>query len=582
MLTWPTNKVLNFIRNEVFKQQVKLVSLANFYGLYSVELFKMQKVLFNSLFFRIIAIAKLSKSISSLNYKMNNIKLTTKKKNYLYLKFLESIRHKLKNARLYKISPLNRLWIPTKNGNLKKLGISTLEDRILQNLVNLILEPLVEITSDLYNFGFRPYKSAKQALSFLRLQLKTYHNKKAFKKHASELNVLNKFYELLPENKVILDAQPKGFFNKINLDWIITNLFLDTDLVVLIKAWLNSNFIDKRIFIKTKKGTSQGSIITPTLVNFILNGLEKIIRNSFNLKRREPRLLFFKDGIKNQSSCPSVYIRYTDGFIVLAQSQRNMNNNILFSINKFLKTRGLFLSKEKTRFLKLSNKNAQLNFLGYTFKYNKNSNKKPPLFVNKNNYFNIVLYPNKEKVYDFIHKLKALFKKVQNLNGYNLIFQVNPILKGWSNYYNLTTSSYYRNVVRNAVYRLTWSWARKKHRRWGKKLIAKTYFSTEKLSSTSVFKIDRWKKVNWLFCGLIKGKFKYHEKHKSIYLNTTGVITQSLTSKHYYLPQKLQNIHRYHSDYMQKVYFNTNLKLEYTDTNTTFKKHLLTKLKNPY
>jgi len=104
-----------------------------------------------------------------------------------------------------------------KSNKLRPLGIPTIEDRVLQHLVNLILEPLIEMTSEPHSFGFRPLRSAKQAVSFLKSHLKTLNNK-SIKAHTSLANKKNELFQLLPENKFILNADIEGFFDNINHD----------------------------------------------------------------------------------------------------------------------------------------------------------------------------------------------------------------------------------------------------------------------------------------------------------------------------------------------------------------------------
>ena len=169
MLAWPDSKTLGQIRKEVFKQQLELINLADIYGLRSQEVYKKQKILFNSLFFKIIAIDKLSKSNGAKTPGVDNIKLTSYKKDRdLCLKLLESLNRKIKQPHTHKASPVKRVWVPKSSGKLRPLGIPTIEDRALQYLLNLILEPLVEMTGEPHSFGFRPYRSAKYAIAYLR------------------------------------------------------------------------------------------------------------------------------------------------------------------------------------------------------------------------------------------------------------------------------------------------------------------------------------------------------------------------------------------------------------------------------
>ena len=581
-LTWPDSQTLGKIRKEVFRQQMELVSLANIYGLYSDKLFKKQEVLFSSLFFRIMAIDKLSKSSGARTPGFD------KRDKNLYLKLLESIREKIKHPNIYKASPMKKIWIKKKKSNkLRPLSISTIEDKVLQQLVNLILEPLVEMTSEPHSFGFRPYRSAKQAVSFLKSRLKTL-NRKKIKTHASLSNKENELFQLLPENKFILNADIEGFFDNINHDWILNNIFLHPKLIIFIKAWLKSGVINNNKFVITEQGTPQGGIISPTLANFTLNGLEEEIINSINALTKSKKKRIFvrlKDGTKKRITSYLTYVRYADDFVVLARSRHIIKNYVVPSIDKFLKKRGLILNQTKTKIFKLTDKNSQLDFLGYTFKYNAKWKIKSHMFYSQHAGSKcIALYPNKEKVHDCISKIKFIIKKSNNLDAYNLITKLNPILRGWSNYYNMSNSSHYRNTVRNALYRLTWKWASKKHKRWGRKAIANTYFLQENTTSEKFPKLTnylKFKNTKWVFHAKVKSKSRYRtNKSKTIYLVDVTNISQLLSSKHFILPKKLLTVHGYHPDYMKLVTFNTNLNFKSAGFDSSLKQRLLAKQKN--
>ena len=589
---WPENKTLNIIRKEVFGQQLELVSLANVYGLHSNELFKKQLILFNSLFFRIVAIDKLSKSSGSKTPGVDNINLVgNKKDNNLLSELLKSTRLQIKTPHKYKASPVKRVWINKTNNELRPLSISTIQDRILQHLLNLILEPLVEMTSDLQSYGFRPYRSAKQAVAFLKAHLKTLN----IETQTSTANKKNELLQLLPENKFILDADIEGFFDNINHCWLLNNIFLHPTLILFVKEWLNSGALDKNVFVLTEKGAPQGGVISPTLANFTLNGLEKEIMDSINplTKSKEKRIsITLKDGSKTRIASYLTYVRYADDFIVLVRSRHLLKNYVIPSIENFLKKRGLRLNPQKTKIFRLSDKNAQLDFLGYTFKYNTKWKIKPHVFYTCHaGSRGIALYPNKKKMHSFIAKIKFIFKKSNNLDAYNLIARLNPILRGWSNYYNMANSSHYRDTVRNALYRLTWKWAKRKHKRWGKKAIANTYFlrktEIEKNSSEahnpetakSALKKQnylKFKNTKWVFHGKLKSKSRYNiRKSKTIYLVDVLNISQLLSSKHFILPKNLQSIHGYHQNYMKLATFNANLKFKSAGLNSSFKQRLL-------
>jgi len=142
----------------------------------------------------------------------------------------------------------------------------------------------------------------------------------------------------------------------------------------------------------------------------------------------------------------------------------------------------------------------------------------------------------------------------------------------------MSNSSHYRNIVRNALYRLTWKWAKRKHKRWEKKEIANAYFlqkveeqnnssgaqkpkTKEKVSKTQ--KYLKFKNTKWVFHGKSKSRSRYSiGKSKTIYLVDVTNILQLLSCKHFVLPKNLLTTHGYHLNYMKLVTFNTNLKFK--------------------
>lgn len=180
-------------------------------------------------------------------------------------------------------------------------------------------------------------------------------------------------------------------------------------------------------------------------------------------------------------------VRYADDFVVLARSKHLLNQYVTPAINNFLFDRGLWLSPHKTKTFALSHKNTQLDFLGYTLKFNhKRSAKRTMVFSRENSNKVLALFPNKEKVRNFILKLKQIISESQNLTAMELISKLNPMIREWAIYYNLDNSSHYRSVVSNALYNMTWNWMRKKHPTLGKKKLALMYFLSKKASQMEV------------------------------------------------------------------------------------------------
>lgn len=302
---------------------------------------------------------------------------------------------------------------------MRPLGIPTIEDRCLQALINLVLEPLVEMTSDRHSYGFRKHRSGKMAIGAVRKQLGS----------------TSEYYD-----KYVLDADIKGLFDNISHEWLLKNVPLETTLMVILEGWLKAGSVqlDKEVEYG-ESGTPQGGIISPTLANHTLNGLEAAIKEAVAGKYKV-RLRGIYIGKKTKAletdktkykflSTQLATIRYADDFIVLARSRRMIEEVIRPAVENFLSERGLTLSPEKTKVLSIR-KSDPIDFLGYTLKYIPRISHKYGLFHDRSGRPGIACYPQTKKVQAIIAKLKAIVNKSINISAYELIAKLNPIIRG--------------------------------------------------------------------------------------------------------------------------------------------------------
>jgi group II intron reverse transcriptase/maturase len=446
-ICWP--KKWQKIEREVRKEQMKLCALVKKYGgTDKKEILSYQRKLALSLNFRLWAVKWVTTNKGKKTPGVDGKLINSDEEK---CRVVKDLKWWIINPRKYKSMPVKRVYIPKGNNKLRPLGIPNIEERCLQALVTLVLEPLVECKSDTHSYGFRKFRSAKMAIGALRVNLRSNPD----------------HYD-----KYVLDADIKGFFDNISHDWLLKHIPLEITLKIILEKWLKAGSIYLTKFEPTELGTPQGGIISPCLANFTLNGLQEYIaekvrkaykgfkRDRFNVKR--------KVNGKNKWTPLSLKlftVRYADDFLVLGRSRRMIIFVVRPAVEEFLKVRGLTLSSEKTKILSVL-RGDKIRFLGYCFQYQNKFSPKYNQFNDRLNLNGIACFPEKENYMTKVKEIKDIFRKSQNDTAYTLITKLNPIIRGWANYFNMSQSYYLRNRLVYALYRFVWIWAKRKHPRW--------------------------------------------------------------------------------------------------------------------
>jgi RNA-directed DNA polymerase len=366
----------------------------------------LQWVLSHSYYAKLLAVRRVTQNSGSKTPGVDNVIWKTSEDK---IKAVKTI-----NRKGYCAEPLRRIYIPKKNGKRRPLGIPTLEDRAQQALHLLTLAPISETLADHNSYGFRPYRSCADAIEQCFCVL-------AKRKSATW----------------ILEGDIKSCFDKINHDWLIQNTPMDKR---VLKQWLKTGFIYKNEWYETEEGTPQGGIISPTLANMTLDGLETILK-SISVKSDKVHL-----------------VRYADDFIVTANSKELLIEKIKPAIEAFLHSRGLTLSAEKTH---ITHIDEGFSFLGFDIRK----------FNGK-----LIIKPAKESVKAFLSNIQDTIKKHVGKTTLELLLQINPKICGWVNYYKHVISQKTFEKIDHLIFWMLWRWAEKRHPNKGRRWIQNKYF----------------------------------------------------------------------------------------------------------
>lgn len=363
------------------------------------------------------------------------------------LEKLEMIQ-KLKSLQNYKASPVKRVMIPKANGGERSLGIPSIFDRCVQALYLQALEPIAETTGDERSYGFRRYRSTQDVQQYIKAVLS---------KESSA--------------RFILDVDIKGFFDNISHEWILKNIPINK---YILKQWLNSGYFFNKELLQTIVGVPQGGIISPAIANMVLDGLEKVIDSVSKGIEKKIKADLRKSKQKPIYN-PKIHYpplpplpegggggRYADDFLITAD-KREFFDLIMPKVEKFLAERGVELNKEKTKIYTIE---EGFNFVGFNFKKNKTTARaKGEIFIT---------IPTKENVQNLKDKIKETFKKFKDPIA--LIGAINPILRGWGNYYKYSNASKIFSKLDHYVFQKTLHWIRSRKRGRGMKNAIKEFY----------------------------------------------------------------------------------------------------------